>query len=223
MKRLSYVLFFVGLILLLFPLARESYDDWQQEQLLKQALPLVQDTRAVEDDNSLKIANEQLTQLLNPAAEIQEQESVPQATAPTPEEPASEQQKVAIAIIKIDKINVKLPVLEGATEQNMRFAATHMKETTPIGEIGNAAIAAHRARTTGRLFNRLDELEIGDQITISVKGIEKNYTVYKKVIVDPSDISVLNGNDKDSVLTLITCDPIVNATHRLIVQAKLVG
>ncbi|MNP46569.1 Sortase family protein [compost metagenome] len=96
-----------------------------------------------------------------------------------------------------------------------------MKETTPIGEIGNAAIAAHRARTTGRLFNRLNEVVIGDTITVKTSDQTYNYEVYDISVVLPSDVSVLDGNNKDKILTLITCDPLVDPTHRLIVHAKL--
>lgn len=127
----------------------------------------------------------------------------------------------AIATIEIASIGVKLPVLEGATEANMARAAAHMTETAPLGEVGNAAIAAHRARTKGRLFNRLDEVKEGDEIVIRTAGQTYVYTVTKQWIVKPDDVSVLDNNGDDKLLTLITCDPIVNATHRLIVQAKM--
>ncbi|MNC63655.1 Sortase family protein [compost metagenome] len=103
----------------------------------------------------------------------------------------------------------------------MKHAAAHMKETAALGEVGNAAIAAHRSRTTGRLFNRLGEVEIGDIISIQTSTEKYQYVVYDISIVEPTDVSVLNGNKTDSILTLITCDPLVNPTHRLIIHAKL--
>jgi len=136
-------------------------------------------------------------------------------------EPEIEVGGKVIALIEIDKINLKLPVLEGATKANMKHAAAHMKETTDLGDIGNAAIAAHRARTKGRLFNRLNEVAIGDVISVKTSDQVYDYEVYDISIVDPTDVSVLNGNNKDRILTLITCDPLVDPTHRLIVHAKL--
>ncbi|MNJ78497.1 Sortase family protein [compost metagenome] len=47
------------------------------------------------------------------------------------------------------------------------------------------------------------------------------YKVYNIIIVEPTDLSVLDKNDEDAIITLITCDPMINPTHRLIVQAKL--
>lgn len=125
-------------------------------------------------------------------------------------------------IITIDKIDLKLPILEGATKANMKHAAAHMKETAPIGEIGNAAIAAHRSRTAGRLFNRLNEVKVGDTISVKTSDQEYEYEVYDISIVEPTDVSVLNGNKQDKILTLITCDPLVNPTHRLIIHAKII-
>jgi sortase A len=96
-----------------------------------------------------------------------------------------------------------------------------MPETGTLGQAGNAAIAAHRARTSGRLFNRLNELKIGDKIVVNARGNQYVYSVYSLKVVDPTDVSVLKSFKKQKLLTLITCDPLVNPTHRLIVQAKL--
>ncbi|MEK4508765.1 sortase [Paenibacillus sp. FSL K6-2524] len=72
------------------------------------------------------------------------------------------------------------------------------------------------------MFNRLNEVEVGDEIVIEMGKTSFNYIVYKISRVKPTDVSVLNRNKKDKILTLITCDPLVNPTHRLIVQAKIV-
>lgn len=219
MRKFSYVLIIVGILIMLYPKANEWYEDWQQEKLLESAelsisdsTPIPTSTPAVE----LKNRYAEVTQLLaeESALDVQQQETAKP-------EPEIEVGGKVIAIIGIDKINLKLPVLEGATKANMKHAATHMKETTPIGEVGNAAIAAHRARTTGRLFNRLNEVAVGDMITVKTSEQTYNYEVYNISVVDPTDISVLNENGKDKILTLITCDPLVNPTHRLIVHAKI--
>jgi len=102
-----------------------------------------------------------------------------------------------------------------------RVGAGQVSGTTKLGDIGNAALAAHRSHTYGRMFNRLDELEIGDKIIVETKDGTFEYTVYKKHVVEPTDLSVLNKNNKDRVLTLITCTPIYTATHRLIIHAVI--
>ncbi|AOT73078.1 hypothetical protein Gferi_11005 [Geosporobacter ferrireducens] len=127
-----------------------------------------------------------------------------------------------IGVLKIDRIKVNLPILEGATQKNLKIGAGWMKETTKIGEVGNTALAAHRSHTYGRFFNRLDEVEIGDKVMVIAQGNEYHYEVFNKIVVEPTDVSVLKRNKKDKILTLITCHPLYKATDRLIIQAKIV-
>ncbi|MEK5024417.1 MULTISPECIES: class D sortase [unclassified Paenibacillus] len=201
---------------MLYPKASEWYNDRQQEKLLKEAEQAYSEL-APSSEPDLKKQYAEVTALL--AEESAGDEPVQAA------EPAEQEIEVGgkvTGIITIDKIDLKLPILEGATKANMKHAAAHMKETAPIGEIGNAAIAAHRSRTTGRLFNRLNEVKVGDTISVKTSDQEYKYEVYDISIVEPTDVSVLNGNKQDKILTLITCDPLVNPTHRLIIHAKAV-
>lgn len=202
---------------MLYPKANEWYNDRQQQKLLKEAEQALGEIAPVKvPEPELRRQYAEVTQLLADGSAVEESTDDTIKT-----EPEIQVGGKVTAIIQIDKINLKLPVLEGATKANMKHAAAHMNETAPIGEIGNAAIAAHRSRTAGRLFNRLNEVEIGDTISVKTSGQEYNYEVYDISIVEPTDISVLNGNNKDKILTLITCDPLVNPTHRLIIHAKL--
>jgi sortase A len=235
-KKLSYVLILAGLLVMLFPFAREWYYDWRQDRLLGEMERQLYQAEDPAAEAAREAAYRELSLLMQreaqalpgeePSAEAALPADAASSTASTAAEaPAATPKptptpKPAIAILTIEKINLKLPVLEGATEENMKLAAGHMVESTPLGQTGNAAIAAHRALTKGRLFNRLDELEEGDQIVVDQKGERTVYTVYKTFLVEPTDVSVLRGSKTDKVLTLITCDPVVNATHRLIVQAK---
>ncbi|RXZ82452.1 class D sortase [Paenibacillaceae bacterium] len=214
-RTLSVVIICAGIIILLFPQLQEWYSEREQRMLLQDIeanLAQVGDipvARPAEDEYV------SVSQLLTEEAEEPEEQQ---------DEPVKEEVDVsdrAIAIISIDKINVKMPVLEGATKDNMRHAAAHLTETSVLGETGNAAIAAHRARTKGRLFNRLNEVGIGDEIVVKTGSDKFVYKVFKVSVVEPTDVSVLNRNDTDKVLTLITCDPVVDPTHRLIVHAKI--
>lgn len=200
---------------MLYPKANEWYNDRQQAQLLEKAEQAYSELASTAEPD-LKKSYADVTQLL--AEESADEEQVQPSAQPSPE---IEIGGKIIGIIQIDRIDLKLPVLEGATKTNMKHAAAHMKETAPLGAVGNAAIAAHRSRTTGRLFNRLNEVKIGDTISIKTSTEAYQYEVYDISVVEPTDVSVLNGNNTDRILTLITCDPLVNPTHRLIIHAKL--
>ncbi|WP_342481029.1 class D sortase [Paenibacillus sp. FSL L8-0340] len=201
---------------MLYPKASEWYNDRQQEKLLKEAEQAYSEL-APSSEPDLKKHYAEVTALL-----AEESAGDEQAQANEPAEQEIEVGGKVTGIITIDKIDLKLPILEGATKANMKHAAAHMKETAPIGEIGNAAIAAHRSRTAGRLFNRLNEVKVGDTISVKTSDQEYEYEVYDISIVEPTDVSVLNGNKQDKILTLITCDPLVNPTHRLIIHAKII-
>ncbi|NQX48853.1 class D sortase [Paenibacillus tritici] len=216
MRKLSYLIILAGVLIMLYPKGSEWYNDRQQQKLLEeaeQAYSEIVPSATAPAGTDLSKPYAEVTQLL--AEESAAEEPVPSAT------PDIEVGGKITAIIEIDKIDLKLPVLEGATKNNMKHAAAHMKETAPIGAVGNAAIAAHRSRTAGRLFNRLNEVGEGDTITIITSGHEYKYVVYGVSIVEPTDVSVLKGKDDDKILTLITCDPLVDPTHRLIIHAKL--
>lgn len=216
MRKLSYLIILAGVLIMLYPKGSEWYNDRQQQKLLEeaeQAYSEIVPSASAPASSDLSKPYAEVTQLL--AEESADEEPEPSAA------PEIEVGGKITAILQIDKIDLKLPVLEGATKANMKHAAAHMKETAPIGEIGNAAIAAHRARTAGRLFNRLNEVGKGDTITVLTSGEEYTYVVYDVSVVEPTDVSVLEGNGDDRILTLITCDPLVNPTHRLIIHAKL--
>ncbi len=112
-----------------------------------------------------------------------------------------------------------MPVLLGATERNLNRGAAVIAGTSDFDEVGNVGIAGHRGRSYGIFFNRLNELAEGDIIEVTTNNKVYKYTVYKIHIVEPTDVSVLYRNDSDKILTLVTCDPIKNPTHRLIVHA----
>ncbi|QOS79575.1 class D sortase [Paenibacillus sp. JNUCC31] len=205
MKKIYSLLIFLGVSFIIYPFLQEKYYDWQQVKVMDDLEMLQSDLTKV--NHTFEKANQ------NPISMESEIED------------ADVQQDVspgAVGIIEIDKIDIRLPILEDATADNMKVTAAHLVETSPIGEEGNAAIAAHRAHKKGRLFNRLGELEIGDQIEVTLTDQSKTvYVVDKISVVEPTDLSVLEDPHLGKVLTLITCDPLINPTHRLIVRAVI--
>ena len=125
-----------------------------------------------------------------------------------------------MAKLSIGKIELTEAVKEGTDQNALRSALGHMEDTAFPGEIGNCVIAGHRNYMFGRYFNRLDEMETGDEIVITTETGTYTYTVFETQVVLPEDISVLEQT-KDSRLTLITCTPLFVGSHRLIIKAAL--
>jgi len=71
------------------------------------------------------------------------------------------------------------------------------------------------------MFNRLDELEIGDIVQYQARSGEKmKFEVFEIAIIEPHDQIAFLQPVNDSIITLYTCTPIRTATHRLIVRAQ---
>lgn len=205
-----------GVLIALYPLANYLYGGFGQARLMRE---LEQQNSLTEEPIS---ANEDVAEeyegLQNIFETYEEEEEIEEEVELKVQE--GEVGKL-LGTLEIPKINAEMPVVLGASQENLRVAAALMEGTTPIGEIGNAAIAAHRSHTYGRFFNRLNEIELGDEIIISTPKERFTYIVYEIKIVEPDDVSVLNRNRRDRVVTLITCDPIYEATHRLIIHGVI--
>jgi sortase A len=129
--------------------------------------------------------------------------------------------KNMIGILIIDKIDLSLPILNGVTAQNMNLGVARFSDGALPGQAGNCAIAGHRNHAYGRMFNRLDELEIGDYITVQTKENTYTYTVSEKLFVQPDETWVLNGSAAKKEITLITCQPLYHPTGRLVIKGEL--
>jgi sortase A len=132
-----------------------------------------------------------------------------------------------IGILQIPKIDLKTPITEGAEPENIRYAVGHLPSSSSVYDLGkkdqNFAIAGHRSYTYGKFFNRLDELEKGDELTLFAQNKIFTYQVFDKKIVNPTDVEVIYPIKGKSMITLITCHPEYSDKQRLIVFADLVS
>ena len=131
----------------------------------------------------------------------------------------------ALGTIKIEEIDLFLPLLEGATLVSLRYGAGLLDGTASPGEEGNAVVLGHRMKAYGSLFNRLGELSIDDTIIITMlDGAQYTYIIDKIIMkLDPAEIWDYVGIDSGSgkQLTLVTCTPTGVGSHRLIIIAHL--
>ena len=128
--------------------------------------------------------------------------------------------------IDIPKMNVRLGIFLGATEENMNKGAVHLDNTSmPIGGVNsNCVIAAHRGNGRyGDMFRNIEKLEAGDTVTIVNPWEELEYNVTEIFAISPDDIDkILIQKDKDMV-TLVTCHPYGSSRYRYIVYCERAG
>jgi sortase A len=130
--------------------------------------------------------------------------------------------------IVVPAIDLSTVVVEGTSPAALRAGAGHYPNTPLPGEVGNVGIAGHRT-TYGRPFNRVDELEPGDEIWLITPVGDHRYVVSdpdpdigeNPWVTTPDDWGVVAASD-EALLTLTSCHPKGSAQQRIIVRAELV-
>lgn len=130
--------------------------------------------------------------------------------------PAAEKEE--LYILRIPKIDSENLVREGTSKAVLADALGHEPGTAYIGEGSNCVIAGHRNYSFGKYFNRLNEVEVGDEIFVDAPEGTYAYTVKEIREVTPDQVEILDATDKEQ-LTLYTCTPIYIATRRLVIIA----
>lgn len=130
------------------------------------------------------------------------------------------QNEQTIARIEIPRIGVNDIVVEGTNEGALLKGPGHLVETPLPGMGGNFAVAGDRVLYGGPFLN-LDEVENNDEIILQTPYGNFNYTVVNKAITVPEDVSMLQPVVGQELITLITCDPPWDTSHRLIIQGRL--
>ncbi|GAU79826.1 class D sortase [Fusibacter sp. 3D3] len=246
-KIISVILILLGCALIIYPSASHFYYESKQKELMESFLNHLQSVDSVKDDTTevqKRLINNSSEVVLKPkiekgkidaleVSEAYEENILPSAEMENPDPietlENTMQKKNNMkdwpieGSLKIDKIDLYLPIIEGASATHLNISIASLNESGKPWLNNNYAIAGHRSRTYGKNFNRLNEIEIGDEICVVDK--DNNQYVYEVngiSIVDETDFSVLEDNGI-SEITLITCDPI-NVKHpptRLIVKGIL--
>jgi LPXTG-site transpeptidase (sortase) family protein len=127
-----------------------------------------------------------------------------------------------IARLEIPRIGMNAVVVEGTTEGSLRKGVGHLEGTPLPGMVeDNFSLAGDRV-LYGAPFLNIDDLSEGDEVKVKTTYGEFVYNVVLKKITDPEDAEILKYPGYSAV-TLITCDPPWDTSHRLIVQGKLVS
>lgn len=138
--------------------------------------------------------------------------------------------------IIIPKINLEVPVVydmntveEADVQKALEQGVVHYASTPNPGEQGNVVIVGHSSNNilnSGKYkfaFVLLKRLESEDVFFIQKDRVRYTYKVYKKEIVAPNDVSVLDTQDRANTITLITCDPPGTSLNRLIIVAEQIS
>jgi sortase A len=135
-----------------------------------------------------------------------------------------------IGRIEIPRIGVDFIMVQSVDLRYLQNGPGHFPQTPLPGQPGNSAFAGHRT-TYKAPFNRIDELEPGDPITVTTLQGTFTYRVDAQagedggtdsghVIVKPTEVSILDQNVGNR-LTLMACNPKYSAATRIVVTGTL--
>lgn len=126
--------------------------------------------------------------------------------------------------VKIDDINVDLPVYHGTDHETLLKGAGHLEGShLPVGGLGTrSVITAHRGLATATMFNDLNKLKAGQRLTLNTLGEVLTYEIRESMVIEPHDTAVLRPEAGRDLVTLITCTPLGVNSHRIVVTAERV-
>jgi sortase A len=127
------------------------------------------------------------------------------------------------ARLRIPRLNYDEYVLDNAAPRTLAFGPGLVQNGAELGRSRNVVLAGHRTSW----FLPLGKIARGDRIEIEWFDVkreslrEKAYIVEKIAVVEPTDVSLLEPSEEDT-LTLVTCYPFgygAGSPQRFVVRA----
>ena len=174
----------------------------------------------------------------SPAGAASPSKRTPQPTVRSGPPPAADPpDRLSIPVIKLDAPIVPVDsytVEEDGEQYNVwqvadRVVGWHNTSVYP-GHIGNMVLNGHH-NIRGQVFRDLIDLKVGNRVLIYVQDQVYHYAITEKLILkekgEPAHVRRDNArwiaSTEDERLTMVTCWPYTNNTHRLVIVAKPVS
>lgn len=148
--------------------------------------------------------------------------SRPTSEAPQPGSAALPLRGQAYAELIIPRLDLDMIVVQGTDEESLKKGPGHYPDTAdPWDATGRVGIAGHRT-TYLHPFSDLDQLQVGDEITLRTEYGTFRYSVSRVFIVPSTGSGVVLTQTSKPTLVLTTCHPRYSSSQRLIVTADRV-
>ena len=116
-------------------------------------------------------------------------------------------------------IGVTADIQEGVTLTAINRGPGHWPNTAMPGALGNVVIAGHRT-TYSKPFNRLNDLQPGDQVTMTTAEGRFVYQV-RGVVIVPGEAVDIATQTYAHTATLFACHPPGSARQRIVAKLRL--
>ena len=217
--------FLFGLSLLLYPYISNKWNEYRQSKLITNYEQVLVEQENVDYSAEWEAANQYNEELL---PYILPDSFAMAAMAEEPDEFYMSCLNLTgdgmMGIVKIPKIDVKIPIYHTTSTEVLEKAAGHLEGSSlPVGGTDtHAVISAHRGLPSASLFTDLDMLQIGDHFLLYVLDEVLCYEVDQILVVEPTETECLGIQDDMDLVTLMTCTPYGVNSHRLMVRGHRV-
>jgi sortase A len=123
--------------------------------------------------------------------------------------------------LKIGRIGLNMVVVQGTDHETLKNGPGHYRESALPGEGRLIYVAGHRT-TYLAPFAYINNIRVGDFIRFELPYGVFTYRATRHYVVVENDVSVLRDRGVE-ILRLQACHPRFFASHRYIVDARLVG
>lgn len=224
MKRLrialSATIFLLALLLTLYPVASNLYNQEHQSQIQTAYREVLEKT----DTAELARAREQAIAYnasIKPG-------TMGEAYSPNAMLEASKDYVNQINVdgngimgyITIPKIQVDLPIYHGTESETLDKGVGHLLGSSlPVGgESTHTILSGHSGMASQKMFTDLEQLREGDVFYLRVLNEVLAYQVKAIMTVEPRSTAFLGVVPDEDLCTLVTCTPTGVNTHRLLVR-----
>lgn len=198
MKKILVILILIGISLI----SVASYIDYKDNNIKNDLISNYENNSSI--DNSIEKENDNIENKISNEFEYKE-------------ETINSKRTNVIGILEIKSIGLKAPIVDG--EENLDYVVAKYRSSANFGQAGNIILAGHN-NMKGSIFKNLYKVKIGDIIEIKTDNNIYKYKLTERVIVNPSDSSLLTQDISKKEITLITC--INRAKERLILKGKII-
>jgi len=222
LKRLSYILFLIGLAVFLYPEVSKLMVDIENKSQFAQyeysfstrTEEEIQDDIKIFEKYNESVASE-TESYVDPfiAGVLQKQYQAPSIL-----------KNGAFGYLEIPRIQEVFPIFLGASKENLAKGVAQLENTSlPVGGTGtNCVIAGHRGYYAASVFRYLDQMKKGDHVYVYAYGKTLTYEVTGTEIIAQNQTEKLLIDPDLDQLTLLTCTPYRVSTHRLLIYTKRV-
>lgn len=205
----------ISLALFAYPVVEEMLTQHESDQLITSYTQHVQNNT---EQNALLLAQ---AQAYNARLSNTEDESGYKGTIP-PEYELIAGLDMPFAWVEFPQLSQRIPVYHGTSYEALQAGVGHLSGTSiPVGgESTHAVLTGHSGMRGSRMFDDIDQLEIGEIFLIHVLDQTLAYKVYDTEVVLPYETDSLKIQKGRDLCSLITCYPYGVNTHRYIVHAE---